>query len=69
MYVRMYAGYILRIRSDVVEATQTPLRAEKINKKENLIRSGFYGSVSLIAQLQHYKQSVTTVAIPRLQHI
>jgi hypothetical protein len=69
MYVRMYAGYILRIRSDVVEATQTPLRAEKINKKENLIRSRFYGSVSLIAQLQYYKHSVTMVAIPRLQHI
>jgi hypothetical protein len=59
---------MLSIRSDVVEFEQTS--AEKKSKKaENLVSSGFYGFVSLIVQLQHSKQLVTTVVIPHLQHI
>jgi hypothetical protein len=60
----------MSIHSDVVEDVQTPLRVEKIKKeKENLIISEFYGFVSLIVQLKHYKLSVTTIVIPHLQHI
>jgi hypothetical protein len=60
----------MSIRSDILEDVQTPLRVEKIKKeKENLIISEFYGFVSLIVQLKHYKLSVTTVVIPHLQHI
>jgi hypothetical protein len=49
--IYIYSGYILSIRSDVVMAAQTPpLRTEKKSKKtENLIKSRFYGSISLIA--------------------
>jgi hypothetical protein len=69
IYIYIYGGYILSISSDVVEAAQTPCR-EKIKKQiENLVRSGFYGSVSLIAQLEHSNQSVTMMVISHLQHI
>jgi hypothetical protein len=57
------------IYSVVVEAVQTPTRRKKINKIENLARSGFYGFVSLISQLHHSNQSVTMVAMPLMQHI
>jgi hypothetical protein len=51
-------GYILSIRSDVVEDAHTATQ-----KKENLVRIVFYGSVLLIVQLQYSKQSVTMVII------
>jgi hypothetical protein len=62
----------MSIRSDRVEATQTPLappQRKKSKKIENLVRFRFYVSISLITQLQHSKQLATTVDIPPLQHI
>jgi hypothetical protein len=47
-----------------------PLHTYFFSKKAvNLTSSRFYGSVLLITQLQHSKQSITIVVIPHLQHI
>jgi hypothetical protein len=43
VYIYIYSGYILSIRSGIVEAAQTLPRAGKNSKIENLVR------VSLIA--------------------
>jgi hypothetical protein len=58
---RLYSEHTLRCSGVCVE--------KKSKKPENLVSFRFYGSVSLIAQLQHSKQSFTTIAIPHLQHI
>jgi hypothetical protein len=43
-----------------------PLHAEKNPKKENLVRSRFNRSVSLIDTVATFQQSVTTVTVPHL---
>jgi hypothetical protein len=64
---RLYSEHTLRCWG--VYADPPPSTQKKSKKAENLVSSKFYGSISLIAELQHSNQSVTMVVIPQLQHI
>jgi hypothetical protein len=62
----LYSKHTLRCSGVSIDP---PLRIEKNKKIKNLVKSGFYGSVLLITQLQYSEQAVTIVDIPHLQYI